>query len=71
MQLTFLADPYPIHIDATLTPIKPGLILNNPQRRLPELQREMFEKNGWEIVDAIAHIQGLDSAGLPHECSGY
>ena len=42
----FPGDPYPIHIDATLTPIKPGLILNNPQRRLPLEQRMMFEKNG-------------------------
>jgi len=45
-------DPYPIHIDATFTPLRPGLILNNPQRRLPDDQRDMFEKNGWDIVDA-------------------
>ena len=50
--VNFPGDPYPIHIDATFTPIKPGLILNNPQRRLPLEQRMMFEKNGWEIVDA-------------------
>ena len=50
--VNFPGDPYPIHIDATFTPIKPGLIMNNPQRRLPEVQREMFTKNGWEIVDA-------------------
>ncbi len=50
--VNFPGDPYPIHIDATFTPIKPGLILNNPQRRLPEEQRKMFEKNGWEIIDA-------------------
>jgi len=50
--VNFPGDPYPIHIDATFTPIRPGLILNNPQRRLPEDQRAMFERNGWEIVDA-------------------
>jgi glycine amidinotransferase len=50
--VNFPGDPYPIHIDARFTPIKPGLIMNNPQRRLPDEQREMFEKNGWEIVDA-------------------
>ena len=50
--VNFPGDAYPIHIDATFTPIKPGLILNNPQRRLPLKQRMMFEKNGWEIVDA-------------------
>ncbi|MEO1602442.1 MAG: serine/threonine protein kinase [Pseudomonadota bacterium] len=50
--VNFPGDPYPIHIDATFTPIRPGLILNNPQRRLPDEQRGMFERNGWEIVDA-------------------
>ncbi len=50
--VNFPGDPYPIHIDATFTPIRPGLILNNPQRRLPEEQRRMFERNDWEIVDA-------------------
>ena len=33
--VNFPGDPYPIHIDATFTPIKEGLIINNPQRRLP------------------------------------
>ncbi|MEM6933952.1 MAG: serine/threonine protein kinase [Pseudomonadota bacterium] len=50
--VNFPGDPYPIHIDATFTPIRPGLILNNPQRRLPDDQRMMFERSGWEIVDA-------------------
>ncbi|UWP87888.1 serine/threonine protein kinase [Aliiroseovarius crassostreae] len=50
--VNFPGDPYPIHIDATFTPLRPGLIVNNPQRRLPDEQRGMFEKNGWEIVDA-------------------
>ena len=50
--VNFPGDPYPIHIDATFTPLRPGLILNNPQRRLPEEQRHMFNDNGWEIVDA-------------------
>ena len=57
--LNFPGDPYPIHIDATFSPIRPGLILNNPKRRLPEDQRELFLKNDWEIVDAAppAHNQ--------------
>jgi len=50
--VNFPGDPYPIHIDATFTPLRPGLILNNPRRRLPEDQRRLFERNGWEIVDA-------------------
>ena len=50
--VNFPGDPYPIHIDATFTPLRPGLILNNPQRRLPDEQRQMFLKNDWEIIDA-------------------
>ena len=50
--VNFPGDPYPIHIDATFTPIKPGLILNNPKRPLPEEQRKLFSQNDWEIIDA-------------------
>ena len=50
--LNFPGDPYPIHIDASFTPLRPGLVLNNPERRLPDEQREIFNRNGWEIVDA-------------------
>ncbi|MCY3879691.1 MAG: serine/threonine protein kinase [Rhodobacteraceae bacterium] len=50
--VNFPGDPYPIHIDATFTPLRPGLIMNNPQRRLPDDQRELFSRNGWEIIDA-------------------
>ena len=50
--VNFPGDPYPIHIDATFTPIKEGLIINNPQRRLPKEQRKLFEDNGWEIIDS-------------------
>ena len=50
--VNFPGDPYPIHIDCTFVPIRPGLILNNPIRRLPDEQRGLFERNGWQIVDA-------------------
>ena len=50
--VNFPGDPYPIHIDATFTPIRPGLILNNPVRKLPKEQRKLFEDNGWEIIEA-------------------
>ncbi|MGI9412700.1 MAG: serine/threonine protein kinase, partial [Hyphomicrobiales bacterium] len=41
--VNFPGDPYPIHIDATFTPLRPGLIMNNPERRLPDDQRGLFE----------------------------
>ena len=50
--VNFPGDPYPIHIDATFTPLRPGLIINNPDRRLPNEQKELFSKNDWEIIDA-------------------
>ena len=36
--VNFPGDPYPIHIDATFVPLRPGLIINNPHRPLPEPQ---------------------------------
>lgn len=50
--LNFPGDPYPIHIDCTFVPLRPGLILSNPDRPLPPDQRAMFHQSGWEIVDA-------------------
>lgn len=50
--VNFPGDPYPIHIDATFVPLRPGLVINNPNRRLPDDQREIFKINGWEIIDA-------------------
>lgn len=50
--VNFPGDPYPIHIDATFVPLRPGLIINNPNRKLPEAQRKIFEANDWQIVDA-------------------
>ncbi|MGL5254615.1 MAG: serine/threonine protein kinase [Brevinema sp.] len=57
--VNFPGDPYPIHIDATFVPLRPGLILNNPQRRLPDSQRKIFEANDWQIIDAAqpAHAE--------------
>ena len=50
--VNFPGDPYPIHIDATFVALRPGLVINNPKRRLPDAQRAIFEANDWEIVDA-------------------
>ena len=50
--VNFPGDPYPIHIDATFVPLRPGLVMNNPKRPLPAEQRRIFEANDWEIIDA-------------------
>jgi glycine amidinotransferase len=57
--VNFPGDPYPIHIDATFVPLRPGLIINNPQRKLADEQKNFFADNDWEIVDAAppAHQQ--------------
>ena len=50
--VNFPGDPYPIHIDATFVPLRPGLIINNPNRRIPAGQAAIFEANDWQIIDA-------------------
>jgi len=50
--VNFPNDQWPIHIDASLVPLKPGLCLINPKRRLPDDWMKIFERNGWHIVDA-------------------
>jgi glycine amidinotransferase len=50
--MNFPGDPYPIHIDCTFVPLRPGLLINNPNRKaLPE-HRKFFKINGWEIIEA-------------------
>jgi len=43
----------PIHIDATFVPLRPGLVLINPERPplVPAL-KDLFKKNDWEIVES-------------------
>ena len=50
--VNFPGDAYPIHIDATFVPLRPGLIINNPNRHLAPGFDEIFRANDWEIVDA-------------------
>jgi glycine amidinotransferase len=51
-KVNFPGDAFPIHIDATFTPLRPGLLINNPGRPLPKEQRGVFERNGWDIIEA-------------------
>jgi len=42
----------PWHMDTTIVPLRPGLVLFNNGRPALEPQRELFELNGWKILDA-------------------
>jgi glycine amidinotransferase len=47
----------PWHMDTTIIPLRPGLVLINPVRTpLEERQRELFEKNDWEIIEGPATL---------------
>merc|ERR1712166_238829 len=43
-------DAYPIHMDATFVPIRPGLVVASPER-LPK-DASIFEQNDWTIAHA-------------------
>ncbi len=43
----------PWHMDTTIIPLRPGLVLFNPVWTPLEVgQRKLFEQNGWEILEA-------------------
>jgi len=54
--VNFPNDNWPVHIDASLVPLKPGLCLSNASWPLPDDQRTIFERNGWKIIDAAPPI---------------
>jgi glycine amidinotransferase len=45
-------DYIPQHIDATMVPLRPGIMLSNPARPALDDTFELFKSNGWEVVDA-------------------
>ncbi len=48
----------PWHIDATLIPLRPGLVLVNPERRaLNKAHNELFKMNDWELVEAPRSVR--------------
>ncbi|MFF0834940.1 MULTISPECIES: glycine amidinotransferase [unclassified Streptomyces] len=48
----FPLDFFPSHIDATFIPLRPGLILTNPDRPIRDGEEKMFLANDWEFVEA-------------------
>jgi glycine amidinotransferase len=51
------AEPYPTHIDTTLVPIRPGLVLINPQRPCTDGSLKLFAANGWRTVEAPPSVR--------------
>ncbi|MDQ3821453.1 MAG: amidinotransferase [Acidobacteriota bacterium] len=47
----------PTHIDTTLVPIRPGLVLVNPERPCTNHTLTLFSANGWQIVQAPASVR--------------
>lgn len=62
----FPLDFFPTHIDATFIPLRPGLVLTNPDRPIREEEAEMFGANGWEFVEAPP--PSLTNEELPSYC---
>jgi len=50
--LNFPADVYPAHIDCTFLPLRPGMVLINPDRPPLPAQVAMFRRNDWQLVEA-------------------
>jgi glycine amidinotransferase len=62
----FPLDFFPSHIDCTFVPLRPGLVLTNPERPLREGEEKMFLANDWELVDAPQPT--TDNSGMPAYC---
>ncbi len=56
----FPYDLFPSHIDCTFVPLRPGLVLTNPERPLAAGEDALFRANGWELVDAPQPVSSND-----------
>ncbi len=57
-------DAHPHHIDATFVPLRPGLVLTNPERPAKHDGLDLFEANDWELVDATPSSRPRRSASV-------
>merc|ERR1740117_1006550 len=51
-KVRFPYDLAPSHLDCTFVPLRPGLVLTNPERPILDEDAEIFRNNGWRFVDA-------------------
>ena len=47
----------PTHIDTTLVPVRPGVVLINPSRPCTDGQLTLFTANGWRLVEAPPSVR--------------
>lgn len=47
----------PEHLDTTLVPVRPGLVLVNPERPCVDGAIQLFYENDWEVVEAPASFR--------------
>jgi len=62
----FPLDHFPSHIDCTFVPLRPGLVLTNPDRPLQRGEERLFLDNGWQLVDAP--LPSLSNEEMPEFC---
>lgn len=64
--LHFPLDLFPSHIDCTFVPLRPGLVLVNPERPLRDGEERLFRDNHWELVEAPMPV--LSDPEMPTYC---
>jgi glycine amidinotransferase len=50
-------EPTPTHIDTTLVPIRPGVVLVNPERPCMDGSLELFTANDWQVITAPPSVR--------------
>jgi glycine amidinotransferase len=50
-------EPRPLHIDATLVPVRPGVVLTNPERPCDDAILALFARNDWRVVSAPPSVR--------------
>jgi glycine amidinotransferase len=64
--LHFPLDFFPSHIDCTFVPLRPGLVLTNPDRPLLAGEEKRFFDNDWEFITAPEPTTSNDH--MPRYC---
>lgn len=62
----FPLDYFPSHIDCTFVPLRPGLVLTNPDRPIRDDDLPMFTENDWKLIEAPEPVLSNDE--MPQYC---